>query len=113
MDASLPVLSRDEALGRLEGDVELWNEIRDIWLEDVQNLMDGVSKALDSHVPDALRRAAHALKGASANVGAARVAALAKTIELDASEADWDALGSGVERLRQEVEAARRQLEKA
>lgn len=113
MDASLPVLSRDEALGRLEGDVELWNEIRDIWLEDVPNLMDGVSKALESGVPDALRRAAHALKGASANVGATRVAALAKTIELDAATAEWDSLRRGVERLRREVEDARSQLEKA
>ena len=111
MDASLPVLSREEALGRLEGDVELWNEIRDIWLEDADALMEGVTKALDSRLPDALRRAAHALKGASANVGATRVAAAAKRVELESPAADWSSLTVGVATLKAEVEAARRQLE--
>ena len=110
MDDSLPVLSRDEALARLEGDVELWGEIRDIWLEDVGALMDGVTKALDARMADALRRAAHALKGASANVGATRVAARAKAIELTALAADWNNLSDCVRSLRDEVEEARKQL---
>jgi HPt (histidine-containing phosphotransfer) domain-containing protein len=110
MDPSLPVLNRDEALGRLEGDVELWNEIRTIWLEDIGNLMDGVAKALLSRIPDGLRRAAHALKGASANVGATRVAAVAKQIELASVSGDWDALTNFVTALDSEVEEAKRQL---
>ncbi len=112
MDASLPVLSRDEALGRLDGDVELWNEIRDIWLEDVDSLMGNVDKALGERASETLRRAAHALKGASANVGATRVAATAKKIELDAPTGDWNTLSVGIETLRSEVEAAKRLLEK-
>lgn len=110
MDDSLPVLSRDEALARLEGDVELWGEIRDIWLEDVGTLMDGVTRALEATAADALRRAAHALKGASANVGATRVAAQAKTIELTALAEDWDNLTDCVDSLRVEVEEASKQL---
>lgn len=113
MDPSLPVLNRDEALGRLEGDVELWNEIRDIWMEDIGNLMEGVSKALVAKAPDGLRRAAHALKGASANVGAARVAAVAKRIELAAVSGDWDTLANFVADLGREVDEARRLLGEA
>jgi len=110
MDSNLPVLSRAEALERLDGDVELWGEIRDIWLEDVGNLIGGVDKALEAKNADGLRRAAHALKGASANVGATRVAAVAKKIELSALAADWDALSNSVTNLRSEVEEARVQL---
>lgn len=113
METSLPVLNRDEALGRLEGDVELWNEIRNIWLEDIGNLMDGVAKALRSQAPDGLRRAAHALKGASANVGAVRVASVAKQIEIAAMSAEWDGLTNFVSLLGSEVEEAKRQLEEA
>jgi HPt (histidine-containing phosphotransfer) domain-containing protein len=113
MDPKLPVLSRDEALERLEGDVELWGEIRDIWLEDVGNLINGVDKALDTRNADGLRRAAHALKGASANVGATRVAGMARMIELSALAADWPMLTEYVVQLRLEIEEARTQLEKA
>ncbi len=113
MDPNLPVLNREEALGRLEGDVELWGEIRDIWLEDVESLMDGVDRALGSKSPDGLRRASHALKGASANVGAVRVAATAKTIEINALASEWKALTESVEILRNEVEQAKIQLKLA
>lgn len=113
MEPPLPVLNRDEALGRLDGDVELWNEIRTIWLEDVGNLMFGVARALQSKAPDGLRRAAHALKGASANVGAVRVAAVAKQLEIAAMSADWDALTNFVASLGAEVEEAKRQLGEA
>jgi two-component system, sensor histidine kinase and response regulator len=113
MDSSLPVLNRDEALGRLEGDVELWNEIRAIWLEDIGNLMVGVGNAHRSRNPDGLRRAAHALKGASANVGAVRVAAVAKQIEIAAMSAEWDVLTNFVNILEAEVEDAKRHLGEA
>lgn len=113
MDPSLPVLNRDEALGRLEGDVELWSEIRDIWLEDVESLMEGVDRALGSQAADTLRRASHALKGASANVGAVRVASLAKSIELTALSADWKTLTESVAALRAEVEEAKIHLGRA
>jgi HPt (histidine-containing phosphotransfer) domain-containing protein len=113
MDPALPVLDRDEALGRLEGDVELWNEIRDIWLEDIGNLMDGVSKALQSRASDGLRRAAHALKGASANVGATRVAAVARQIELASTPGDWGTLADLVAHLGREVEEAKKRLGEA
>lgn len=113
MDSNLPVLSRAEALDRLEGDVELWGEIRDIWIEDVGSLIAGVDKALEARNADGLRRAAHAVKGASANVGATRVAEVAKRIELTALAADWNELTNYVTRLRGEVEQARGEVEQA
>lgn len=106
----LPVLDKDEALGRLEGDLELWNEIREIWLEDVDNLFSAVSTALESRTADGLRRAAHALKGASANVGAALLAAAARDIELASPEADWPVLAAAVADLGRKLETTKRSL---
>lgn len=106
----LPVVDKAEALSRLDGDLELWEEIREIWLSDVGSLMDSVEAALDARSPETLRRAAHALKGASANVGATRVSATAREVEGSAPAADWTALEVLVAALRAETETARREL---
>jgi HPt (histidine-containing phosphotransfer) domain-containing protein len=106
----LPVVDKAEALGRLDGDIELWNEIRGIWLDDVPNLLAGVQAAFEARTSDGLRRASHALKGASANVGAARVAAVARELERASPEADWPALEILVRKLSQEANSARTEL---
>ncbi|HNY32242.1 MAG TPA: Hpt domain-containing protein [Fibrobacteria bacterium] len=104
------VIDKDEALGRLEGDLELWNEIREIWLEDVDALHQAVVDTFRQKTPDGLRRAAHAIKGASANVGAVRLASVARELELQSPSADWTALADHVARLTREVEIAKKAL---
>lgn len=104
------VIDKDEALGRLEGDLELWNEIREIWLEDVDALQQAVADAFKEKTADGLRRAAHAIKGASANVGAVRLASTARELELQSPSADWPRLAGQVEKLTQEVEIAKKAL---
>jgi HPt (histidine-containing phosphotransfer) domain-containing protein len=109
----LPVVDKAEALSRLDGDLELWEEIREIWLSDVGSLIESVEAALNSRSAEALRRAAHALKGASANVGATRVSTKAREVEGSAPGADWPALEALVAALRLETETARRELPSA
>ena len=53
----LPIVDKEEALGRLDGDTELWEEIRVIWLDDVPKLLAAVRTALDARSSDGLRRA--------------------------------------------------------
>ena len=106
----LPVVDKDEALGRLDGDLELWDEIRVIWLDDVPNLLGAVRTASDARSADGLRRAAHALKGASGNVGAVRLSAAARDLEKASAQADWDSLEPMIRKLVEETEAARAAL---
>jgi HPt (histidine-containing phosphotransfer) domain-containing protein len=106
----LPVLDKEASLVRLDGDTELWNEIREIWLEDIQNLLGAVRTALEARSSDGLRRAAHAIKGASANVGAVRMAAVAREMEHAAMDADWEALGAAMRTLSAETDSARTAL---
>lgn len=103
MDSTIPVIDHHGAMERLDGDEELWNEIRSIWVEDVPQMLESVRAALGSGEAEKLRRAAHALKGASANVGAARVAECARQIELASPAANWVLLGDEVSRLGDEV----------
>lgn len=104
------VIDKEEALGRLEGDLELWNEIREIWLEDVDSLHQAVLANFEGKAADGLRRAAHAIKGASANVGAVRLASVARDLELQSPAADWGALARHVNQLGEEVENAKKAL---
>jgi HPt (histidine-containing phosphotransfer) domain-containing protein len=106
----LPVVDKQEALARLDGDQELWDEIRAIWLADARGLFEVVAQAAESRSSESLRRAAHALKGASANVGAVRVTAAARELELRSVEADWDRLAALLAKLREETDIALREL---
>lgn len=106
MDPSIPVIDHKGAMERLDGDEELWGEIRTIWVEDVPNMLEAVREAFASGDPDKLRRAAHALKGASSNVGATRVAESARMLETNALSGERTVLGAEVDRLSEEVARA-------
>jgi len=106
MDSTIPVIDRQGSMERLDNDEELWNEIRTIWIEDVPQMLRNVRDALEAGNADGLRRAAHALKGASSNVGTVRVAEQARTIEATALEGNWSIQAEHVAKLGEEVERA-------
>jgi len=106
MDPNLPVVDHQGAMDRLDGDEELWQEIRVIWLEDAPQMLEAVRAASHARDTDALKRSAHALKGASSNVGAVRVAEAARFLEASAPAADWSGLDAGFAVLDREVARA-------
>lgn len=110
MNEDIQTVDHKGAMERLDNDQELWDEIRIIWIEDAPQMFQSVRDALAARSQDGLRRAAHALKGASSNVGAARVAEAARKLEVDATVADWDTLAAGVAMLESEVERATQAL---
>jgi CheY-like chemotaxis protein/HPt (histidine-containing phosphotransfer) domain-containing protein len=60
---------------------EVIDELIDMFLSDTPRLLTAMHEAISSHDPQALRRAAHSCRGASANLGAARLSALCGEIE--------------------------------
>jgi HPt (histidine-containing phosphotransfer) domain-containing protein len=66
---------------RVEGDTELLREIVELFLDDSPRQMVAVQAAVAASNAQALRRAAHALKGAASNFGAAAVVAAALELE--------------------------------
>lgn len=106
MDENIPVVDHKGAMDRLDNDQELWDEIRGIWVEDAPQMLQGVRDAMASRNSDALRRAAHALKGASSNVGATRVAEAARSLEASAPAEAWEQLAEWASQLEHEVERA-------
>jgi CheY-like chemotaxis protein len=70
-----------QVLARVGGDRELLAEISRLFVDDAPRHLDRIRQALDTRDGEALRRAAHGLKGAAANFDADGVVAAARTLE--------------------------------
>ena len=63
-------LDFNSAIARVGGDLELFREIAAVFLDDCPNQMSRIGEAIGSGDAEALRHAAHSLKGAVGNFGA-------------------------------------------
>ncbi len=93
-------------LARIGGDAELLADISRIFIDGAPRHLEQIREALDARDPEALRRAAHALKGAAANFDAADLVGAARTLEemgrtgeFAAAEASWNAVTVAMDRV--------------
>ena len=68
-------------LARVGGDAQLLTEISRLFIDDVPGHLEKIRAALDGRDAEALRRAAHAFKGAAANFEATAVVRAARRLE--------------------------------
>jgi len=80
-----------QVLARVGGDRELLAEISRLFVDDAPRHLDRIRQALDLRDGEALRRAAHGLKGAAANFDADGVVAAARTLEEIGRSQEFDA----------------------
>jgi CheY-like chemotaxis protein len=91
-DTAPQVFDEAELLARVEGDRELMEELIGLFLDETPKLVENVRRAWSSRDLDALQRAAHALKGTCANLGARPATRAALGVESAAREGDIDGL---------------------
>jgi signal transduction histidine kinase/DNA-binding response OmpR family regulator len=101
-----PAEISDQVLARVGGDRQLLAEISRLFVDDAPRHLERIREALARRDGEALRRAAHGLKGAAANFEAEGVVTAARTLEeigrtaaFDGHEAAWRALTIETERL--------------
>jgi signal transduction histidine kinase/DNA-binding response OmpR family regulator/HPt (histidine-containing phosphotransfer) domain-containing protein len=95
--AAIPVAFDEDGLRqRLGGDDDLMTDVIRIFLEDLPARLAEIREAVNSRNADALRAAAHALKGSAGNLSAGGVFEAARVLErigaesrMDAAEAAW------------------------
>jgi two-component system sensor histidine kinase/response regulator len=94
-------------MDRLDGDRDLLKELVGLYLEDEQTLIDEIGTAVRDRQADALRRAAHTLKGSvgnfcapSAYAAAAALEAAGVDVRLDDGPVLFERLVAELERLR-------------
>jgi signal transduction histidine kinase/CheY-like chemotaxis protein len=96
----------DVVLARVGGDRQLLAEISRLFLDDAPRHLERIRSALDARDGEALRRAAHGLKGAAANFDAEGVVDAARALEemgrkaaFDRPEDAWRTLAAETDRL--------------
>ena len=109
-DPDLPNLDEsvlDELLATTEDDRAFVEELVHTYLSDTPALVEAVESAAAADDVAALVRPAHTIKSSSATVGAARLSALARELELAARSGALDASArDGLEQVRAEWTAA-------
>jgi CheY-like chemotaxis protein len=110
-NAARPVLD-PEALERLRVTMGagFLEELLPTFVEDSQELVDTMRRALAEHDTDAFRRAAHSLKSNAASFGALTLSNLARDLESLAKSGSLEGAGPRVERLAGECERVVRAL---
>ena len=91
-----PTFDRTAALERLDGDEALLSNVIGVFLDDCPTRLKAIKAAVDAREPEAIRLAAHGLKGAAGNLSATSLFDAAEILErigaesrLDAAEAAW------------------------
>lgn len=91
-----PIVDLDHLLSFTDGDPELESELSILFLSSAEAYFDKMSRSLQSDAP--WTKTAHALKGASANLGARRLAVLACAAEHEPpSAADLEAIRRAID----------------
>jgi HPt (histidine-containing phosphotransfer) domain-containing protein len=102
-----PVLDLEVLRGLRElqpkGEPDLLAELLTLYREEARRLIAEMQTAVATGASEALQRAAHTLKGSSANLGAVRLAALCRAVEDAARNGDGPAAAGLVEQVATEV----------
>jgi HPt (histidine-containing phosphotransfer) domain-containing protein len=96
---ALPVVDMDHLASFTDGDTDLESELADLFVSTALGYLKRMDQAIEEE--RSWSAEVHALKGASANLGARRLAALAKVMEFSPPSKD------GLEALRSEFEDVR------
>jgi PAS domain S-box-containing protein len=85
------IFDRDALLRRLSGNADLMADVVRVFLEDLPARLAAIEAAVAGENPEALREAAHSLKGSAGNLAASALAGAAAALERVAVEARMDA----------------------
>jgi signal transduction histidine kinase/CheY-like chemotaxis protein/HPt (histidine-containing phosphotransfer) domain-containing protein len=94
----------EPVLARVGGDRQLLSEISRLFVEDAPRHLDAIARAIERREAEALRRAAHGLKGAAANFDASEVVAAARALEDMGSTAQFERAAASLNTLRSEID---------
>ena len=102
--ADLVIFDRTSLLARLDGDVELLEQILEVIVADCPSRLTAVDQALAANNAQGLAAAAHAIKGAALNLSANRLAVVAGALETIGHHGELDDAPPFVASLHREVE---------
>lgn len=109
--AERKLFDREAALERVEGDLELFFELIDMFWESSAAEVAGIEEALKSEDARLVGSRAHAIKSALGNLGATTCFDLAFDLEKTGKSGDLSMVPALLSRLRSEIDAFKREVE--
>jgi len=105
------VINRGELSERLDGDMELFRELAELFFDDSRKLMDNIQEAIREGSEEKLRKSAHTIKGSVSNFSAQApfdaaydLENIGRKGEMDKAQACFDVLKGSIEKLREAME---------
>lgn len=95
----------DGMLARLDGDLELAQQLAAIFVDECPRMLDRLRTAADQRSADEVRRAAHALKGSLSNFIDGAPTSTAFELETMGREGRLEEIAPTLERLQSELDA--------
>jgi len=105
------IINRKELSERIDGDMDLFNEIAGLFFVDSVELLERIENAVKKSDPEELRKASHALKGAVANFSAPEAVDAALTMEKIARNREMEKAEETLLRLKKEISALKDAIE--
>jgi CheY-like chemotaxis protein len=101
------IIDECDAMDRLEGDREMYDELLDLFLEHCDNMVQCIRDAMGLRDCEMITKSCHAIKGALANISAKPAQAAAAEAEQLAKQGDILGAGKTIDVLFREVERLR------
>lgn len=100
-------LAMASAMQRFEGDLELFKEVLEVFLQNAPVILSKVRTGITDGDAQQVAELAKELSGSAANVGAESIRAVAERLEFDTREASSPHMLRGLESLEQELQRLR------
>ncbi len=92
MSSELPVLDRSVLRSSLGDDLELIEEILELFATTTPEIIESLKRAADEGDLETVRKCAHSIKGSSGNIGAEAMQESMRNIEAACADQDPDAV---------------------
>lgn len=107
------VLDREELMGRVGGEKELFDEIIALFLQDAPLQMDKLEKAMEKRDKKTIAGQGHAIKGAAANIGAHALRDAAFEMEKAGKTDDWEVMDKAFRKVAGEFKLLKKFLSRS
>ncbi len=101
------VINRKELSERLDGDMDLFRELAELFIEDSQKLLNTIKEAIDNKDSEKLRKYAHTIKGSVSNFSAPEAYEAAYELENIGRNNELEKAGEGYSLLLSKIDEAR------
>jgi len=104
------VINRSELSERLDGDMELFRELAELFIEDSQKLLNAINDAIESKDAEKLRKYAHTIKGSVSNFSAQEAYDTAYDLETIGRNGELQKASEVYTLLQEKIEEARQAM---